>query len=413
MKRYIGLDVHKEFTFCCEMSPEGRVLRELRFPSTPEGIASYAAALGQQDRVALEATTNSLAFAKILRGNAGKVVISSPMQTKAIAWARIKTDKVDAKVPAQLLRTDYLPEVWEPDEETQHLRRRIAHREALTRTRTQVKNRIHSILHRNLVSISGGTDLFGRKGMAQLLAVCDNLPENESRQLKMELGMLQKVELQILATQKYLAEETISDSRVRLVMTLPGVGHTVAVSLAGAIRPIGRLPSAKKLVSHFGLNPRVSQTSSHCYTGPISKRGRSNARWCLVEASQIAVRSPGPLQAFFQRTMKKNGRNVAIVAVAKKMTCIIWQMLRSGTPYNWASPLLTHEKIRKIEIPAGSAKMKSGTQKGMATKGGRSSYEARRRSDYDLAQIAQTQYEEMVRTFQKKRPEAKTGSIAS
>jgi hypothetical protein len=101
------------------------------------------------------------------------------------------------------------------------------------------------------------------------------------------------------------------------------------------------------------------------------------------------------------------------VAVAKKLTCIIWQMLRTGAPYNWAPPLRTHEKIREVEILAGSPKLRSGNQKGVPTKGGRTGRDARRRADYDLARIAQAQYEEMVRTFQKKRPEAKTGSIAS
>lgn len=412
MRRYIGLDVHKQFTFCCETCPNGKVQREFRFPSTPEGIASYAATLNQQDEVALEATTNSFAFAKLLREHAGKVVISNPMQTKAIAWARIKTDKVDARVLAQLLRTGFLPEVWEPDERTQHLRRRIAHREALTRSRTKVKNRIHSILHRNLIGIEGVSDLFGRKGLAWLLAVREKLPKDDAWQLRMELEMLAKVEEQILEVQRYLAEDTVEDPRVRLLMTLPGVGHIVASALVSAIGPIERFPSPKNLVSYFGLNPRVSQTSTHCYTGSISKRGRSNARWSLVEASQLAVRAPGPLQGFFARLRKKKSRNVAIVAVARKLACIIWSMLRTGTPYNWAAPLRTHEKIRQVEILAGQPKMKSGTLKGVPTKGGRLGRNARRRSDYDLARIAQAQYEEMVRSFDKKRPEVPVGSGA-
>lgn len=408
MKRFIGLDVHKRTTLCCEMSPTGYIQRVHEFPSTPGELEAYGRKLGKEDEIALEATTNCFAFAKVLKKYAGRVAISNPMQTKAIAWARIKTDKVDAQVLANLIRTGFLPEVWEPDEETQKLRRRVAHRESLGKMRTSVKNQIHSILHRNLVEPGEQTDMFGKEGLKFLGELCENtkaMPDDERWQLKQELKLLKIIGEQIDEAEKYLAKETVENPQVRTLMTLPGISYYSASGLLSAIGCIERFPSPKKLASYFGLNPQVMQSGDHCWTGKISKRGRTNARWLLVEASQHAVKAPGPLQAFFQKIIKKKCRNIAIVAVARKLTSIIWHMLKANEPYRWAPPLRLKEKFRALELNAGKPKQKTGPKKGAPKKaavpGGR---KARKRADYDLARVAQAQYEELVKSWAQRRP---------
>lgn len=408
MKRFIGLDVHKQSTQCCEMNPHGYIQRQFQFPSTPGELEAYAQTLTEDDEVALEATTNCFAFAKVLKKYAGNVLISNPMQTKAIAWARIKTDKVDSQVLAHLLRTGFLPEVWYPDEDTQLLRRRTAHREALGEMRTKVKNRIHSILHRNLVKAIDVNDLFGKEGMGFLESLCkekETLPDDERWQLKEELKMLKVLGTQIDDAQKEIAKEAVDSDEARLIMSLPGVSFYSASGIVSAVGSVERFPSAKKLVSYFGLNPQVIQSGDHCWTGKISKRGRSNARWLIIEAAQIAVRVPGPLQGFFQRLIKNKCRNIAIVAVARKMVCIIWQMLHEKQPYKWAPPLLTKEKLRKLEITAGKPKMKTGPKKGEpAKRQGEGGRKAARKNQYDIARVAQVQYEELIKYWKTSNP---------
>ena len=104
--------------------------------------------------MALEATTNCWAVADALRPHVAKVVVSNPMATKAIAQAKVKTDKVDAHVLAQLLRCDFLPEVWQPDEATRRLRELTGRRSALVGQRTMMRNRIHSVLAMRLIEVS-------------------------------------------------------------------------------------------------------------------------------------------------------------------------------------------------------------------------------------------------------------------
>jgi transposase len=136
--RSIGLDVHKDFAEVAEAVPGGGVQRVGRVRTTPEALRAFAERLGPDDQVALEATINTFAIAKLLGEHAGRVVVSNPVRTRAIADAKIKTDKVDASVLAQLLAADYLPSVWQPDETTQMLRRLVARRARLVRQRTRL-----------------------------------------------------------------------------------------------------------------------------------------------------------------------------------------------------------------------------------------------------------------------------------
>ena len=116
--------------------------------------------------------------------------------------------------------------------------------------------------------------------------------------------------------------------------------------------------------SYFGLNPIVHQSAQHCYTGRISKQGRVQARWLLVEAAHCAVRSAGPLRSFYLRIKARKGTNVAVVAAARKLTVIIWHMLTSGEPYRWAPERTTREKLGLMHYHATGLRRKGGVPRG-------------------------------------------------
>lgn len=158
------------------------------------------------------------------------------------------------------------------------------------------------------------------------------------------------------------------------------------------MRDIKRFPHPKNLVSYLGLDPLGKRSADRPF-GPtrISKRGRSHARYLLIEAAINAVRVPGPLQAFYLRLRRKKGHNKAIVAAARKLACFVWHILSSEEPYRWAPPLKTYEKIRHAQILAGLPKHKPGPSQPGSTKA------ALKRADYNLAKIAQAQYQELIR----------------
>jgi transposase len=165
--RYIGVDVHREFAEVAILE-DGVARSGGRVAATPEGIRLLADSLAPDDQVAIEATVNTFAVAKLLQERVARVVISNPLKTRAIAEAKIKTDQIDARVLAQLLAAGFLPEVWRPSEELSALRRLVAQRSRIVRERTRLKNQVQAVLHRNLVPRCPAADLFGRKGRGWL-----------------------------------------------------------------------------------------------------------------------------------------------------------------------------------------------------------------------------------------------------
>ena len=165
MVRYIGMDVHREFAQLAVVE-DGLVRDEGRIGVTPEALRAWAAGLLGDDQVALEATGNSDAIANLLVPLVARVVVSNPSKTRVIAEAKVKTDKVDARILAQLLAADFLPPVWLPDERTRCLRRQVTRRAHIVRQRTRIKNQVHAILARNLAPTPPVSDLFGTTGRA-------------------------------------------------------------------------------------------------------------------------------------------------------------------------------------------------------------------------------------------------------
>jgi len=360
MVRYLGLDVHKHWTQVAWHLPDGSIQRE-RIATDPVLLRELAQRLRPSDVVALESTTNASTIARLLARKAGKVLISNPLRTRLIAESHIKTDKVDADVLAQLAKSGFLPTVWQPPGEVELLRRRTAYHGALGRQITRIKNRLHAVLHRHLIE-SPVADLFSTKGRAFLRDA--HLPADEKLQVEMDLHILHTIEAAREEARKGLAQLAVAHPQVQLIMTVPGIDYPTAVGLLAAIGDISRFSSPRKLVSYFGLNPMVHQSAQHCYTGRISKRGRTHARWLLVEAAHCAVRCRGPLRAFFLRLKGRKGTNVAVVAAARKLTVILYHMLTRGEPYYGAPQRSTHEKLQRLRYHATGKRQKSGSPKG-------------------------------------------------
>lgn len=360
---FFGLDCHKISIEAAEVtSPSSEVKRRFRLATDIDTLKGFAASLKPDDIVALESSTNAFEIAKILRTGPAKVVISNPMKTKIIWESKCKTDKVDAEALARMLAAGFLPIIWEPDEQLQHLRKLTSHAQALGKQKTMAKNRIHSILHRNLISYPDQfDDLFSIKGKAFLQKI--SLPDDERFQLNQDLALLDYMESSISVARQHLAKKCYPDEDILRYMTLQGIDFYTAAGIKAAIGDISRFPNPKKLVSYFGLCPSIHQSASTCYTGPITKRGRSQARWLLIQAAQSAVKSPGPLRAFYLRLLHRKHRNVAITAVAAKLVHIIWHMLIKKENYFYSPPLRTKEKIAKLRIIATGVKLKSGSQK--------------------------------------------------
>jgi transposase len=352
MRRCIGLDVPRDFAEVA-IWQEGVVRSAGRIETTPEALRLFADSLCEQDEVALEATCNTHAIARLLERHVGRVVVSNPMKTRAIAEAKVKTDKVDAQVLAQLLAAGFLPSVWLADEETQALRRQVARRAHIVRQRTRLKNRVQAILHRNLVPRCPAADLFGHKGRSWLAE--QELAADERQAVEALLRQLDFHAEELKLIDAALARVALARAEVKRLMTIPGVDATVALSIVAAVGDFDRFRSPDKLVSYLGLNPRVRQSGSHpAVHGRITKQERAHARGMLVEAAFAAARVPGPLRAFYERVRGRRGMQIAIVATARKLAVLCWHLIAKGEDYAYHRPSLTAKKLRALELRAGA-----------------------------------------------------------
>lgn len=358
--RYVGLDIHKKTVVFCILGEDGAVHERGKLPCTKEALESFGEnTLQTDDHVALEATTHCWAVVDVLEPSVERIVVSNPLQTRAIAAAKIKTDRIDARILAELLRSDFLPVVWQPDAQTRRLRRLTHRRASLVRQRTAIKNRIHSTLAMRLISVPS---LFSKKGLERLDAI--ELDEETEEAVESDLRLLGSLSREIEALEQTIAEQAYELEDVRLLMTLPGVNVTVAMGLLAAWGDVGRFKTPDKAAAYLGLVPSTRQSGDHCYHGPITKQGRSHARWLLIQAAQHVDRHPGPLGAFFRRLAHKKNRNVAVVATARKMAVIAWHMLRNREPYRYALPRNTESKLASLRVRATGERRKRGQAKG-------------------------------------------------
>src|SRR4051794_28862394 len=399
--RAIGLDVHRDFCVVaiCE---DGRVRSAGRVPSTPEGLRLLAESLLPSDRVALEVTGSCWEVCRILEPFVDRVVVVSPDDT-GISSARAKTDKLDARTLASLLWKGELEAVWMPDERCRVLRRRLARREQLVRSRTRSKNEIHASLQRRLQGKPPCSDLFGVKGRRWLAGL--ELPLEERESVDAGLRHIEFLDAEIAAVERLIAQQALEWPEIRRLMTVSGVNLICAASFLAAVGDPRRFLTARELVAYLGLDPKVRQSGdAPARSGRISKRGSAAARWALVEAAWSVVLQPGPLHAFYDRTRARRGHGKAIVATARKLAILFWCMLTRGEDYAHQQPSLTKKKLRRLEIPAGAPKY-ARTACGIW-----SSNQAIRQAERELAAQAEASYKRMITDRQAAAPARKVGA---
>ena len=324
--RVVGLDLSRTVAEVAYLE-EGQVTAGGRVTLLHPVLTQWAAEhLRNTDHVVLEATGNTMAVVNAVRARVARVVVANPCQVRLIAEARVKTDKIDAAVLAQLYASGFLPEVWIPDDATETLRRQVARRGQIVRQRVRLKNEVHGVLHTYLIPRCPAADLFGRKGR-QWLAT-QPLPLEERLGVEQRLRELDRLADDLAAIDRLLAEAVVHHQGLQQLLTITGINATVAIGIWAASGDVTRFRSPEKLVSYFGLNPSVYQSGLQpARHGHISKRGRSHARAMRVEAAWAAAKSPGPLRAFFHRIRTKRGVQVAAVATARTLAVIVWHVL--------------------------------------------------------------------------------------
>jgi transposase len=312
------------------MDNQGNLIDQRRLPN--DAMPDYVAQLPKSTFAVLEATGNWSYMYDVLDEGTDKVVLAHPKRVKAIAGARIKTDKIDATILAHLARVDLLPTAYAPPVEIRELRDLVRHRSKLVRERTRHKNRIHTILSRyNLHSPS--TDLFGKKGRAFLEKVRNHLSATHQLMLDNYLCLIDVLNERIKSVNQVIRGRAKDDPRFKLLTSMPGVGIYSAAVIIAEIGDIRRFSEAKQLCSYAGLVPSTRSSDAHVRHGRITKEGSPWLRWIMVSAAQRSPCNSPRLAHFHERTLKQHGKKTARVALARQMLTIVYYMLLRNMPY--------------------------------------------------------------------------------
>lgn len=327
---YIGMDTHKRYSQVAIMEQDGSLVDERRLEHASDFTELEAFAVefaGSQ--VAIEATGHYRPIYETLDDHMA-VTLVHPSKTRAIAEAKVKNDRLDAKLLAHLLRTDLLAESYVPPKEIRQQRDLVRTRKALVEDRTREKNRVRAVLART--GNDYDSELFGPTGQTYLKNL--QLGEVDQTVLEAYLEVIDSLTTQITLLDEEIEEIASLRPSTQLLMTIPGVSYYSSLLITAEIGEIDRFPSAKKLVSYAGLDPTVRQSGERELRGGISKTGSAPLRWILVQCANVAIRYDAYLKQFYRRLEQRKTHNIAIVATARKLLVSIYHMLHREEVWN-------------------------------------------------------------------------------
>ena len=328
---YTGIDLHKKTSFITTIDESGKVVFRRNLANQQEHILEYFVNMDGRTKIVIESTCSWYWLHDLLKAHNFNVVISNPLKTKAIASAKIKNDKVDSHMLAQLLRADLIATVHVCSLKTRKLKELLRHQQRLVGDATRMKNRIHMLLMKNNTAMPV-SDLFGLKGMKYLKDI--DLPNYHQQQLKSYLTLYDCLNEQIQPLTKHIRELAQKDPMAQLLMTIPGIGPLTAMFIIAEIEDISRFPTYRNLSSYAGLVPCFDASADKSRTGRITKQGSPYLRSALVEAAHVIPRMKKTrLNVFFRKRIVRAGYQKAIVATAHKILQVVYYVLKNQTPY--------------------------------------------------------------------------------
>jgi len=355
MSVYVGIDVHRKRSQVAVVDESGKVLANRNVPNAVEPFLKVIGGLPAGTPAAFEAAFGWGWLVGLLEDYGFDPHLVHPLQCKAIASARLKNDKVDAAILAQLLRADLLPEAWIAPPPVRQLRALLRHRAQLVRLRTLLRNRIHAVLadhgHDRPEGCWSGP---GRAWLASL-----PLPAVSREVIEDDLALIDALQQPIDRLDWEVHQRAKAEPAVKVLTQLPGVGPFTAMVILAETGDISRFGSARKLAAWAGLTPTVRGSDRTVRHGHISKQGSAWLRWILCEAAQTAKRHPD-FAATYQAIARRRGKKIATTAIARKLLARAWHLLAAAQAPVPATPdgstaTAAHPQTGRVTKPRASS----------------------------------------------------------
>jgi transposase len=332
---FIGVDLHKKIITVCVMNEKLSVVaRKTLYCNQPDQIIDYFRQF-QPFKAVVEATASYLWFVELLEPLAEKIVLANPKKLRVIAESNKKTDRLDAQVLAEFLARDMIPQSYMPTPRQRQHRALVRHRQYIRGRMTSVRCKIRRILgdynvdRKDLFSAQCGKAYLKQAPLsdADRFVIKQLWSEYEEHQARL-LAMAKKIKMFAAKAPKREAEAR------QIIKTAPGVGFVTAEVILSELGDVSRFRNAKAICAYAGLVPAVRQSGGKKSKDlQITKEGSGLLRWALVESAWRLVNASPKWTAVFARLRKRTGNKRAIVAVARKLLCVLYAMLKTSTPY--------------------------------------------------------------------------------
>ena len=328
---YVGVDTHKKYSRVVVTDGRGQIVSQQSLSNDITAFKDFFLQMKEPVKAVVEAGRTWGIIYDMLEDLGAEPVLANPLKARAIAEAKIKTDSIDAKTLADLLRADLIPSVYVPSRETRAQKNLLRHRFWLVNIRTMVKNRIHHILDRNHVLMSHHSDIFGIAGRCEMEQL--NIPAPDSQLLKAHLEILDHIKEQISNAEKWIAASVNNYPGTEIVRTIPGLGKIFAPLVALEIDNIKRFSSPEKLCAYAGLVPSTYASGGKVRHGRLISSCNRWLKWAFVEAAWIAQRTSPYCHEYFERIKRRKGANSAATALARRLCEITWHCLSGNRSY--------------------------------------------------------------------------------
>jgi transposase len=361
MKMSIGVDLHKTQFTVCLLSEDRKVVENGIYPTNDIGYKEFLEKVKKlldknyEVSAAVESTGNARYFRNRVLKAGIEVKVVNTLKFKVVNESVKKTDKHDARTLAEFLEKDMLPESVICSQESENIRRVLKSRSIFVKTLVALKNQVHGLLL--------GYGIETKKGMLQSKKerqrILNGLEDhdfggNAAPAIQSLFKSIDAAAEQVKSFEKVLEEMVREDSDVELLKTIPGVGLITASTIRAYTDDINRYESAKKYASYAGLCPWVQNSNMSIHHGHITKRGPADLRTAFVQTVMGMVRIPNRTGSYsimknYTKMKKHKGSGKSIIAAARKMSSIVYVILKTGKPFD---PLKMDHSVKYRDMHA-------------------------------------------------------------
>jgi transposase len=335
---YIAFDAHKHYTLASVAKPDGQVVRERRIEHARGALQEFLEGCERGSAVAVETIGNWYWIVDEIEAAGCVPKLVHARKAKLMMGEINKTDRLDARGLNRLQRNGTLPTVWIPPGVLRDQRDLPRTRMVLVRQRTQLKNRIHATLAKYALHDLGVSDIFGVRGRELLRQRFELLPPHTAYASQHLLEQVETLSKQVHEFEQRIEATFKPTPAIRLLLTVPGVGLTLAVVITLEVGDVARFASAEKLAGYAGTTPRVHASGGKTRFGPSRPDVNRYLKWAYVEAANAIclTRARAPRRhvcRLYERLAQRKGHAKAIGAVARHLAEATYWILSTQTSY--------------------------------------------------------------------------------